>query len=345
MIKNMDKPKLRVNIVSESAVSVQGHGVHTAYEEMAAALEARHDVEVVRGEFGARLDCDVIHLHTIGPRTFRKLFQKGPAKVVSAHVVPDSFVGSLVGARLWRPLATLYLRWFYNKADALIAVSDETAKELVNMGVRAPVTVLYNSIDTARYQAASPAERQAVRQQLGIPESAFAVIGAGQVQPRKRVDLFVQAAEVLPDVHFVWVGGIPFKHAAADYSAMKRLMETPLPNLHFPGMVDLEHMPQYYHAADLFWLPSIQETFGLVVVEAAASGLPVLLRDIPDYGQTFGAYAAMGDDATFVATIERLRSDEREYQASRQKAEQLAQAFDSKKVTADLVALYRNLVQ
>lgn len=44
--------KLRVNIVSESEISVQGHGVHTAYEEMASSLEQLKDVEVIRGHFG-----------------------------------------------------------------------------------------------------------------------------------------------------------------------------------------------------------------------------------------------------------------------------------------------------
>ena len=56
--------RLVVNMASESDISVQGHGVHTAYVELATALEAREDVTLVRGRYGERVDCDVYHLHT-----------------------------------------------------------------------------------------------------------------------------------------------------------------------------------------------------------------------------------------------------------------------------------------
>ncbi|MGK2896120.1 MAG: glycosyltransferase, partial [Candidatus Saccharimonadales bacterium] len=147
--------KIRVNIVSESEMTVQGHGVHTAYEEMARALEARSDIEVIRNDFDGRVECDVIHFHTVGLRTFKKLWQKGPVKVVSAHVVPDSFVGSLVGARFWKPIAASYLKWFYGKADILLAVSVATADELRRLGVKTPIRVLHNSIDIGRYRKPS----------------------------------------------------------------------------------------------------------------------------------------------------------------------------------------------
>jgi len=58
-------------------------------------LERRSELKVIRGRFGELVDCDIVHLHTIGSRTWRKLLQKGPKKVVSVHVVPDSFVGSI----------------------------------------------------------------------------------------------------------------------------------------------------------------------------------------------------------------------------------------------------------
>lgn len=78
------KQKLRINIVSESEISVQGHGVHTAYQEMVDALRVRKDIDLITGEFGRLVDCDIVHIHTVGTRTWRKLFQKGPKKVVSA---------------------------------------------------------------------------------------------------------------------------------------------------------------------------------------------------------------------------------------------------------------------
>lgn len=106
----------------------------------------------------------------------------------------------------------------------------------------------------------------------------------------------------------------------------------------------LEKMVSYYHAADLFWLPSEQETFGLVVIEAAASDLPIMVRDIPDYDATFGDDVLRVTDETSVSTIKDLRDNPAHYKAWQQKARVLAQRYDSKRAGDQLVKLYRQLV-
>src|SRR5690606_31303155 len=96
--------------------------------------------------------------------------------------------------------------------------------------------------------------------------------------------------------------------------------------------------------ADIFWLPSMQETFGLVVVEAAASGLPVILRDIPDYKTTFAQYAVVVDDSSDVEAIRKLQYDPDYYQNYKSKAAELAGRFDSKVATDKLVVAYKDLI-
>lgn len=339
----MSQP-LSVTIISESDHSVQGHGVHTAYVEMVNALQAAPDVTVTTGALDSQSPSDIIHLHTVGPRVWRLLRRSDVKKVISAHVVPDSFVGSLVFARYWRFAAVWYLRWIYNQADMLLAVSNETKRDLLDMGVRAPITVLYNAIDTAAYQ---PVEgtRERIRNKLGIADDTFVVIGAGQVQPRKRIDDFLAAATQLPEVHFVWVGGMPFGKVAADNRKLEQMMSQAPANVSFPGIVPLDDMPAYYHAADMFWLPSEQETFGLVVVEAAASGLPVLLRDIPDYQETFRADALLGTTVGECVThITSLRDNPSLRRVWQQHATALAARFDSTTATQQLIAIYHRLL-
>ncbi|OGL23257.1 hypothetical protein A2791_00155 [Candidatus Saccharibacteria bacterium RIFCSPHIGHO2_01_FULL_46_30] len=336
--------KIIVNIVSESDISVQGHGVHTAYDEMARALERRSELKVIRGRFGELVDCDIVHLHTIGSRTWRKLLQKGPKKVVSVHVVPDSFVGSIVMARFWRFAASWYMRWFYGRADLLLAVSEETKRDLLDMGIKRPIVVEYNTIDTTRYKRTSSSLRDEYRKKLGIPESAFVVMGAGQVQPRKRLDSFAAAAIALPDVYFVWVGGMPFGKIAADSTHMEKIMTDAPKNLLFPGIVDIETMPAYYQAADIFFLPSDQETFGLVVLEAAASGLPVIVRNLPDYKDSFGDDVMQCDEDEFVNSIRRLKRSKKVYAEWSEKSARIAERFDSTAAAERYVELYRNLI-
>ncbi len=335
--------KIRVNILSESDTSIQGHGVHTAYVEMVNALKKYTDLTVIDGKIKEHVDVDIIHFHTIGLSVWRKLFQKGPRKVMSAHIVPDSLVGSLVLAKYWRFAAVWYMRWFYNQADLLLAVSNEAKQDLLKLGVKAPIEILYNFIDGGNYTTAL-LSRETVRKKLAIPNDAFVVVGAGQVQPRKRVDCFFEAAKSMPDVHFVWVGGMPFGRIAANSSRMKSMIESAPSNVHFSGIVPLQEMVSYYRAADLFWLPSEQETFGLVVVEAAASGLPVMVRDIPDYDDTFDDDAVRVNDQNANEHIRKLQSDKEYYLQWQRKSNAIAKRFDSRQAAAKLVKLYQQLV-
>lgn len=311
---------------------------------MARSLEDRDDVELIRNEFGADVQPDILHVHTVGWQAIKKLRHNGAKKVISAHVVPDSFIGSFIFAKAWRPFGGAYLRWFYNKADLLVAVSDSTKKELERMGVKPNIEVINNSIDTSLYRSAK-VTRAEMRELLGIEKDAFVVIGAGQIQPRKRVDDFVAAAKELPDVHFVWVGGMPFGKLAADNAKMKKLMKNAPSNVHFPGIIALEDMVNYYRMADMFWLPSEQETFGLVIVEAAASGLPVMLRDIGDYDTTFA------DDAILVSTrkeaveaITHLQKNAAVYNEWKAASRDIAARFDSKAAAEELISKYQDIL-
>lgn len=336
--------KIRVNIVSESEVSVKGHGVHTAYIEHLNALQKRDDVTAMRDMFTKKPQCDVHHIHTVGLRVWPRLWDKQAKKVISAHVVPESFRGSLILAKYWLWLAKIYLRWFYNQADVVLAVSDATKEELLLLGVTKPIEVMYNSIDIQRYKNTRADTAQAVRKKYKIAPDAFVVMGAGQTQPRKRLDTFIDAARQLPGMTFLWVGGMPFGRLAAEYDAVKKIIEQAPSNVHFTGTVDLQDIPHFYNASDVFMFPSVQETFGLVVVEAAASGLPVLIRDLPEYDETFGNNALRCSDKTFVSALQMLKENPSEYKKWHSRAENIAKRFDSAAAAERLVKIYQDLV-
>lgn len=337
--------KIRVNMVSESDITVQGHGVHTAYIEMAEALEKRNDTEVIRGAFGKIVDCDVVHAHTFGPRAWRKLLHKGPAKVISAHVVPDSLIGSIILAKYWMPLMRRYMRWYYNRADKVLAVSGTVAKVLHD-DLKVPknkIEVFYNTIDMTRYNF-TEGDKKAARKRLNIPADSFVVLGNGQVQPRKRLDIFVKMAKEMPDVVFIWVGGIPFKKLGADYANMQRLMESAPDNLNITGVIPHEKVSDYLAVADVFCLPAEQENHPMCVLEAAGAGLPIVLRDIPEYDDTFADDVVRCNDDEFIDAIKKLRQNADYYQAIKRGSEAIVSRFDSSAAAERLVKLYRQLV-
>ncbi len=337
--------KIRVNMVSESDISVQGHGVHTAYVEIATALEKRNDVILIRGDFGHQTDCDVIHFHTIGSNTWRKIFQKGPKKVISAHVVPASFIGSIILAKYWAFAAKWYMKWFYNRADKVLAVSGTVAK-ILHKELHVPknkIEVFYNTIDMQRY-ITTPAQKTAARKRLTLKEHSFIVLGNGQVQPRKRLDIFVKMAYALPDVTFIWVGGIPFKQLGADYAMMHRLMTDVPDNLTVTGVIPHEQVKDYFAVADVFCLPAEQENHPMCVLEAASRGIPIILRDIPEYDDTFNHDAWRCNDDEFVRAVATLRDDKKVYNEWERKTKLISDRFDSGVAAERLVKLYRQLV-
>lgn len=337
--------KIVINMVSESDISVQGHGVHTSYDEIASALEKRDDAVVIRGEFGNKIDCDVIHFHTIGPHTWRKLLQRGPKKVVTAHVVPASLVGSIVLAKYWLFAARWYMRWYYNRADKVLAVSGMVAEVLHNE-LRVPrkrIVTMYNTIDMSRY-APDAKSKSAARKHLKIANNDLVVLGNGQVQPRKRLDVFVAMAKALPDVTFIWVGGIPFKKLGADYKAMDKLMKSVPVNMHITGVIPHAEVKSYMQAADVFCLPADQENHPMCVLEAASAELPIILRDIPEYHDTFGDNALLcRTNDEFIAAVITLQQPA-QHQAWQQKTKSIAHRFDSQIAADMLMLLYRSLV-
>lgn len=328
-------------MVSESEFGVQGQGVHTAHRELVQALDTRDDVTVTVNQW--RVPADVTHIQTVGPYSlWYLLFGKGK-KVVSAHVVPASFVGSLAGAKYWLPLARLYLKWFYGRADCVFAVSNMVRDELVDgMKLRNRVEVTYNTVDMAQYQA-DPSERQAARRELGIADDQFMVLGIGQVQPRKRVDVFIDTAKQ-SDGLFVWVGGIPFKRMGADYDAMQRLLDTDQPNVRMTGIIDHDQVARYTAAADAFYLPAEQENHPMCVLEAAGASLPIILNDISEYDDTFRPDAIFVSTATQAAqAINRLATDASYRDEISQASRRIAQRFDSSAGAERALGIYRQL--
>jgi len=118
-----------------------------------------------------------------------------------------------------------------------------------------------------------------MRPKLGIPPDARVVGLVGSLTPRKGVDLFVDAAlglaQDFPDAHFLLAGDAPDA-----YQAFKQAMLTRAQPLidagrfHVPGWV--ADMPACYRTLDVLALPSRVEGFGLVIIEAAAAGVPAV---------------------------------------------------------------------
>jgi 1,2-diacylglycerol-3-alpha-glucose alpha-1,2-galactosyltransferase len=191
---------------------------------------------------------------------------------------------------------------------------------------------------------ATAADREVARTSLAIKDGQQVVVSCAQIQPRKRFDLFCEAAIALPDAKFIWIGGIPFKMLGADYAHMQHLLDTKPSNVTVTGVIPHEQVRRYLQAADVFFLPSEQENHPMAVLEAAGASLPIVLRDIPEYDDTFKQDAVRGTDATFVELIRRLRTDEAFRKQAVLGAQDIAKRFDSTSGGRQLLDAYKRVL-
>jgi len=336
----MAEPRLRIHVVSETPFVMKGQGVHTAFVDCVDLLKSGDDCDVVVNGEGWG---DVMHCHTYGPYFFWKGLRYRGRRVFTVHVIPDSIKGSLPAWRLLMPFVRWYFRQVYSYADVCIAISPMVEEAIRQLHAETRIVRIYNPIHVEKY-APTADRRRAGRRRLGIPDDRFAVLGVGQLEPRKGVEDFLDIAEACPDLMFVWAGGRPFGVMTEGIARLDRRIAAAGDHVKFPGLFDLETMPEIYNAADLLLFPSYQENCPLVPIEAAAAGLPVIYRDIREYTQLYThAYLKAKDTPEFIAMTKKMAADPSFLEAGRQVSRTLLTQFEKQEIRRQLLALYREV--
>jgi glycosyltransferase involved in cell wall biosynthesis len=167
-----------------------------------------------------------------------------------------------------------FILWYYDQMDVIYAPSESTKQELVGKGIEADKIHVYpRGIDIDQF---NPSKRNGFfKNILMAPDKRFKLLYVGRVSREKNLDLLAQAfrklTRVSKDVFLCVVGDGPY---------LKEMMEEMhgLPCL-FTGYLKGEALSAAYTSSDIFVFPSTTDTFGNVVLEAQASGLPVIVTD------------------------------------------------------------------
>jgi phosphatidylinositol alpha-1,6-mannosyltransferase len=257
-------------------------------------------VTPVVGELPQASSFQRVHLVHVSPWAIWRLLKRlAPTDVLVGHAHPKL----LAGAWLWGRYAVLAYgndflaaqqRWhrpFFNyllrQAKPLIAISRATAVALGNIVNQAPV-IIYPGTEPARFFP-NP------RRQLNETPILLTV---GRLVPRKGIDLMLRALPlILQETAVTYhIGGSGPDHARLE----KLVQESGIQHaVRFLGRIPDDELPHLYASADLFVMPNREiqaegslEGFGIVFLEASASGLPVIA------GRSGGAVEAVQDGIT-----------------------------------------------
>jgi 1,2-diacylglycerol-3-alpha-glucose alpha-1,2-galactosyltransferase len=327
-----------VNIITESEFFPKSHGVHTAYLNNVALLKQQG----ITPSINSLRKSDITHIHTIGPFSLFQLLINKPT-VVTAHVIPDSFVGSLKGAKSWYKLAKLYLSFFYNQADLVLAVAPKVKESLISLKVKKSIEIFSNPIDTNMFKPLSEL-KASFREKFGFKDTNKIALGVGQVQTRKGIEVFLEVAKLLPDIKFIWIGSQPLK-ILTDQGGVAEAIKNKSSNVLFLENIPYSQMPKYINMADIFLFPSYQENAPMAVIEAAACGLPLVLRDLKEYKMLYKeGYLFANTTNEFVEIIKKLIDDKNYYLKAQKNSFNLAKKFSLEALGVELINHYQKLL-
>lgn len=182
-------------------------------------------------------------------------------------------------------------------ANRIIAAGGYPAAEAeLAAGTKLPITIVPPGVDTQRFVPLGAAERTAARAAFDFTADDFVVLGLSRLVPRKGFDILIEAAARLRLTYpqlVVAIGG-----SGRDRDRLERLALSSGARTRFLGRVPDDHMPGLYGSADLFvmmcrgdrWAGLEQEGFGIVFLEAAASGVAQIA------GRSGGAHEAVANE-------------------------------------------------
>jgi len=319
---------MKIHVVSELSWLLKGNGVNTVFVQMVDLLRKKDDVEVV---INGRGRGDVFHSHSYGLFYFlRGIGYKG-RRILTVHVIPDSAKGSVPGWQILMPLIRWYFRKVYSYADVCIALSPMVEQAITSLNANTRI---------------GPEKRKIGRERLGLQENDFVVLGVGQLESRKGVDEFIDIAVAIPEAKFVWAGGRPFGALTEGLVHINHRIAQAPPHISFPGMFELTDMPFIYAAADIFIFPSYQENCPMAPLEAAACGLPVIFRDLPEYKLLYeNPYLLASTTDEFIRSVRNLMNDNELYNSGKALSRNLLRQFDEEEIRNKLISIYTELYQ
>ncbi|CAM4030819.1 glycosyltransferase family 1 protein [Paenibacillus alkaliterrae] len=287
---------------------------------------------------------DLLHLATpfnIGLTGLRFAQKHQIAHAASYHTHFDRYLEHYRMQRMV-PLYWSYMKWFHRSCDAIFAPSHETIDTLRDQGFYR-LRLWSRGVDCQQY---TPDKRSlSVRERYGIT-APLLLLYVGRIAPEKDIDTLSVVMHELPEslkphIHWLIVGEGPNQ---------PELQKQATANVTFTGYKHGEELAQLYASADMFVFPSSSETFGNVVLEAMASGLPVIganaggVKEIVVPGRS-GLLCEPRNPASFVKAITMWAENPEQLAAYSRESRRLALSRSWSSVFDKLLEDYEHIIE
>lgn len=296
---------------------------------------------------------DVVHIHhpfLSGQLAIRYCRPLGIPMVFTNHTRYDLYAGvylPLVPKAISAAFVGGYMRRFCGAMDLVVVPSSGIADLLRGMGFGGRIDIISNGVEVQRFYGAKPLPRA----DFGFSDADVVLVYAGRVAGEKDLPFLLQAfarvARTADNVRLAIIGGGPPQVEGELRDLVRRLDLSP--RVVFTGMVPYQSLPSYLVTCDVFVTASVSESLPLSMIEAMASGLPVVairspgISELVEDGRT-GALVTHDLDS-FTARLERMCADTPLRKQMSAAARQASTKFSVERTTETLVERYEQLVR
>jgi phosphatidylinositol alpha 1,6-mannosyltransferase len=290
-----------------------------------------------------KFDPDVLHITVpdlVGIFLMRFARKQGIPVLTSYHTDFPSYLKSYHLGILYN-LAWKISKWFYNKSRITLAPTEEIIDKLKSKGIK-HAKLWSRGIHLDRYSIdfRSPS----LRAQWGA-QNKKVILYSGRFVKYKDLETFIEVYNLFKErgpgnVLFVLAGDGPIRD-----ELVRRM-----PDAHFPGYLEGEELSRVYASSDILLFPSTTETFGNVVLEALASGLPAVVSDVGGCKEVVGKslaglVAKANDPLDFYQRCRQLVEDETLYKKMQQKGLEFAQKRSWNTINSKVIGHYLLLLR
>ena len=294
---------------------------------------------------------DIIHVHhpfTSGQLAIRYCRAQGIPLVFTNHTRYDLYAHAylpMVPEALGDAFLKAYLPSFCKACNLVIAPSPGLQQVLIKLGVEAEIEVIPNGVDIRPFESV---DQPIPREQLGFKEDDVILTYMGRIGIEKNLPFLLRAfagiAGTYENVGLLIIGDGADRENLEDRVRIMGISD----RVHFTGMIPYQELPAYMKVADAFVTASVTEVHPLSVIEALASGLPVVGIQSPGVGDTIedgvtGYLAPEEDLAVFTAKLSRMVTDRDEREKMAIQAAETAKIYSIENTTQTMIDRYQKL--